>query len=112
MALNRYKGTNSFDRSTPADAGTTILKLTNKILADLQVDNAPSQPRFAQGVARNSRSYSDPSVRVNASEQGPHPAYYDSNTILQPAVRTQLLIKSGSRLYRHLTAVFIYIEKP
>ena len=45
MALNRYKGTGSFDRSSQADAGGTILKLTNKILADLQVNNIPSKTR-------------------------------------------------------------------
>ena len=89
MALNRYKGTASFDRSSEPDAGSTILKLTNKILADLQVDNIrPSKTRTSQndsalGVVRNSRSYSDPAA---GAQQGPLPAYYDPNTILQPAV--------------------------
>ena len=84
MAFNRYKGTGSFDRSSQGDAGGTILKLTNKILADLQVDNIPSRTRSpndnALGVVR---SYSDPSVGATT---GPHPAYYDPSIILQPAV--------------------------
>ena len=84
MAFNRYKGTGSFDRSNQADAGSTILKLTNKILADLQVENtSKTRDDSALGVVRNSRSYSDPAA---GAQRGPLPAYYDSNTILQPAV--------------------------
>ena len=86
MAFNRYKGTHLFDRSTPSDAGSTILKLTNKILADLQVDNISSQ-NDTQGVIRTSRSFSDPAGGANTPQRGPHPAYYDPNVILQPAVR-------------------------
>ena len=90
MALNRYKGTGSFDRSSQADAGGTILKLTNKILADLQVNNIPSKTRSqndsALGVVRNSRSHGDPSVGATTAQQGAHPAYYDPSIILQPAV--------------------------
>ena len=76
MASIRYKG--SFDRTGQSDAGSTILKLTNKILADLQVDNVPSK-------SRTSRSYSDPAAAATNAQQGPHPAYYDT-IILQPAV--------------------------
>jgi len=79
MAFGRYRGTSSFD-SSPSDAGSTILKLTNKILADLQVDS--SQKAKQAGVVRNARSYSDPSRGVESL-----PAYYDTSTILQPAVR-------------------------
>ena len=99
MAFNRYKGANLFNRNTAADAGTTILKLTSKILTDLRVDSVPSQLHHAQGVVRNSQSYSDPTVRVNVSEQGPHPAYYDPNTILQPVVRMQLVIRINYNSY-------------
>jgi len=82
MAFGRYRGTSSFD-SSMTDAGSTILKLTNKILADLQVDN--SQPAKTAGGGRNVRSYSDPSRGVDIRES--LPAYYDTSTILQPAVR-------------------------
>jgi len=89
MASNRYKDTGSFDRSSQSDAGSTILKLTNKILADLQVDNIPSRSHShndsALGVVRTSRSYSDSAAAVTDAQQGPHPAYYDTVT-LQPAV--------------------------
>ena len=87
MAFGRYKGANSFD-SSPADAGSTILRLTNKILADLQVDSKPRPQSNALGVVRDARSNSDPVGGVHAAQRGgPHPAYYDLNTILQPAVR-------------------------
>ena len=87
MAFGRYRGTSSFD-SSPTDAGSTILKLTNKILADLQVDNSSSQQAKEARVVRNVRSYSDPSGGVDARES--LPAYYDTSTILQPAVRLNL----------------------
>jgi len=86
MDFGRYKGTSSFDSTSQADAGSTILKLTNKILADLQVDDSRSQ-NSATGVVRNTRSYSDPAAGEHTAKQGTHPAYYDLNTILQPAVR-------------------------
>lgn len=95
MAFSRYKGTNSFDRSTPADAGSAILKLTNRILADLQVDNvgaSKARSLNAQGVVRNSRSYSDPTVTADIVQRGSHPVYYDPSTILQPAVRHLTII--------------------
>lgn len=86
MAFNRYKAAGTFGSNNgTVDAGSSILKLTNKILADLQVDTVRSQPHSqndSQGVVRNSRSYSDP----NVVQREPHPAYYDPNTILQPAV--------------------------
>lgn len=109
MAFSRYKGTNSFDRSTPADAGSAILKLTNRILADLQVDNvgaSKARSLNAQGVVRNSRSYSDPTVTADIVQRGSHPVYYDPSTILKPAVSGHLTIIDtlvdttvGSRLY-------------
>lgn len=89
MAFSGYKGTGSFDRSGQADAGSTILKLTNRILADLQVDNT-SKTRTTQNdnaLVRKSRSNSDPAAGAPAGAQrGPLPVYYDSRTILQPAV--------------------------
>ena len=106
MAFNRYKGTNFFDRSTPSDAGSTILKLTNKILADLQVDNISSQ-KDTQGVVRTSRSFSDPAGGSNTSQRGPHPAYYDPSVILQPAVRQYDYIRKSC--YRDLTTAFISV---
>ena len=110
MAFNRYKGTHLFDRSTPSDAGSTILKLTNKILADLQVDNISSL-NDTQGVVKTSRSYSDPAVGgANTPQGGPHPAYYDPSVILQPAVRHYNYIrKSLNRTYR--VVVTFCVEK-
>ena len=97
MAFGRYRGTSSFD-SSPTDAGSTILKLTNKILADLQVDNSSSQQAEAR-VVRNVRSYSDPSGGVDARES--LPAYYDTSTILQPAVRLRLILKPTICFFFH-----------
>ena len=108
MACNRYKGTHLFDRSTPSDAGSTILKLTNKILADLQVDNISSL-NDTQGVVKTSRSYSDPAVGANTPQGGPHPAYYDPNVILQPAVRRNYIRKSFNCTYR--VVVTFCVEK-
>jgi len=82
MAFGRYRGTSSF-ASSPTDAGSTILKLTNKILADLQVDNR--QQAKVTGSVGNVRSNSDPSGGVDTRKS--LPVYYDTSTILQPAVR-------------------------
>ena len=90
MAFTRQKKAHSHDDSTRVDAGSTILKLTNLILADLQVDNVRSKLRSQNdplGVVRDSRSYSDPAVGVNTPRQGPHPVYYDPTVILHPSVR-------------------------